>query len=357
MTRSIDRCAAIDLALSPSLADGDARRHLDLLVTPGRTASLHGCIRRLQRRFQVYAATCPVPLPAPGLVITPEIRYQSELYLPIAEVAAVFHRLYRTTLTYPPILESTPFHAALSWADLFVALPPPFQSSANPAQLLEQLLCDSELLEEFLFASFLPRRFYGGFRRYPRQREFVRAWLNACDKKILRCLDAASGTGEDSYGMALLLLENGYHPAQLQIEGWTLEPLEVWSAAHASFPHDPERQAVYRRETETVFTCGAAERLRFRTVDLRKLSPEEPGMFDLILCNGLLGGPILNDPGEVQRVAAGLAGLLAPRGMLLTADSFHGGWKQKHPQDWLRVQLESLGLVVSPAGEGLSACT
>jgi len=344
------------LSLSPSLEDRDACTQLDLLVAPCCNARLcYGDIRRLHERFQVYAATCPVPLPAPGLIITPEIRRQCELYLPLAEIVAAFHRLYQTTLRYPPILDSTPFHTALSWADVFIALPPRFQFSANPASLLEQLLNNEKLLTEFLFASFLPRRFYGGFRRYPGQREFVRSWLSRRAENTIRFLDAACGTGEDSYGLASLLLENGYQPAEFGIEGWTIEPLEVWSAAHACFPHDPEREVAYRRETGPVFERHAAERILFRAVDLRDSAFLPSSAFDLILCNGLLGGPILHTPHEVRGVVAGLAGLLAPGGMLLAADSFHGGWKQKHPPDWLRVQCESVGLQVCSAGEGICA--
>jgi hypothetical protein len=41
--------------------------------------------------------------------------------------------------------------------------------------------------------------------------------------------------------------------------------------------------------------------------------------------------------------------------MLLAADNFHGGWKQKYPQDWLQVQFESAGLQVCSAGEGICA--
>jgi len=348
------------LSLSPSLVGRDAK-NLTRIFTSGRGASrCCGDIRRLHERFRIYVATCPAPLPAPGLVITPEIRRQSEIYLPVTEITDAFNLLYRTALSYPPILESTPFHNALSWADVFVALPPHFQFSANPARLLEELCGRQELLQEFLFASFLPRRFYGGFRRYPRQREFVRGWLSRRTQKTLRCLDAACGTGEGSYGLAQLLLEGGRHPEEFQIEGWTIEPLEVWAAAHACFPHDPEREVVYRRETESVFAHKAAERIRFQAVDLRDsalLSPLSPegAPFDLILCNGLLGGPIIHTAPDVQGVVSGLAGWLAPDGILLAADSFHGGWKQKHPQDWLRVQFESVGFDVCSAGEGVCA--
>lgn len=49
---------------------------------------------RITQRFATYAATSPQPLPAPGLIVTPEIRLQSELYLPINEIRRLFYRLY-----------------------------------------------------------------------------------------------------------------------------------------------------------------------------------------------------------------------------------------------------------------------
>jgi chemotaxis methyl-accepting protein methylase len=344
------------LSLSPSLADGDARKYLDLLVDPSRSAGLCcGDIRRLTKRFQIYTSTCPEPLPSTGLIITPEIRRQCEIYLPLDEIVSAFHRLFQDVLSYPPIFESTPFYTAMSWADVFAALPPRFQFSANPAILLERLCDDHNLLTEFMFAVFLPRRFYGGFRRYPHQREFVRSWICGRTEKTLRCLDAACGTGEDSYGLAQLLLELGCQSAEFRIEGWTIEPLEVWAAAHACFPHDPEREVVYRRETGLIFEHNAADRILFRSVDLRDAAVLSASSFDLILCNGLLGGPILHKPEEVKDVVTGLVEMLELGGMLLAADSFHGGWRQKYPQDWLRAQFESIGLRVCTAGEGICA--
>ena len=65
-------------------------------------------VHRLHLLFDIYAGTCPVPLPAPGLIVTSEIRAQCERYLPIGEVEAIFNRLYSAALTYPPILSSTP---------------------------------------------------------------------------------------------------------------------------------------------------------------------------------------------------------------------------------------------------------
>lgn len=340
------------LSLSPSRCCREAQTDLDLLIT--RTldaASLQTSIRRLNECFQVYASTCPVPLPAPGLVITPEMRCQSELYLPVAEIARAFQQLYCSALTYPPFLPSTPFHNALSWTDIFTALPPRFQFSANPARLLEALLSDHDLLVEFLFSSFLPNRFYGGFRRYPLQRKYIEEWLEGREKKTLCCLDAACGTGEETYGLAGLLMESGFRTDAIRVEGWTIEPLEVWAAAHGCFPHDRQREALFREEVAALFEQGFHTSIRFRSANL--LDPPQMEQFDLILCNGLLGGPIINSSHDLEQVVGNLAQLLAPEGLLLAADHFHGGWKQKCPQENLRALFNKNGLTVMAAGEGL----
>ncbi len=336
---------------TPSLDRDAASRHLGQLVSC-RLPPIQNAIKGLNSRYQVYATTSPAPLPAPGLVITPEIRCQSELYLPISEIARCFDRLYCSALTYPPILSSTPFHGALSWADVFAALPPRFQFRANSARLLEALLEDSDLRTEFLFASFLPRRFYGGFIRYPDQREFIAGWLGRREKKEIHCLDAACGTGEGCYGLAQALLSAGYSPEEFRIEGWTLEPLEVWTAAHVSFPHDARRQESFREWVAPIFGQGAQDSLIFRRADLMH-SPVSSKRFDLILCNGLLGGPIINQREEIFRVVGNLAALLRKGGLLLAADSFHGGWKKLIPGETLGDVFKTCGLSVQEAGEGI----
>ncbi|MEI6206616.1 MAG: hypothetical protein WCP20_07535 [Desulfuromonadales bacterium] len=353
--------------LTPSLDTGVAGTSLDRLLNAGRDSQrFRHAIRRLHNRFTSYAATCPAPFIAPDLIVTPEMRRQSELYLPITEIAWSFNHLYRSALACRPILSSTPFHKALSWADVFIALPPRFQFSANPARLLETLLTDQELLIEFLFASFLPRRFYGGFRRYPGQMECIRDRLGRLRRLggngLLHCLDAACGTGEDSYGLADILMEAGFAPEEILIEGWTLEPLEVWSAAHCRFPHDRRREAVFRRETSRLFERGYQACIRFRLADLTEMSKpafmvpkREAGdmcRFDLIICNGLLGGPIINKKEPLEQVLSNLAALLAPDGLLLVADSFHDGWKSKNRNVETKELFQNLGLRSCSAGEG-----
>lgn len=337
----------------PSLHPHGAAHHLRQLIRQDIDASLfRGSIGLLDRMSASWMASCPPPWPAPGLIVTPEIRYQSELYLPIAEISAAFNRLYRSTLSFPPVLGSTPFHNALSWADVFNELPPRFCFSTNPARLLEALLGNHDLLEAFLFASFLPRRFYGGAVRYPEQEGCIREWLAKRGGGPLRCLDAACGDGAGSYGLVRLLLDEGWKPERLAIEGWTLDPLEVWAAAHGAFPHDPRREGLFRSWAAPVFQQGAEAAMLFRQADLLQ-RPEAAGQFDLILCNGLLGGPIINHQEEIVLVAGNLAALLRPGGLLLAADRFHGGWKKNIPGETLGDVFKRCGLVVRDTGKGI----
>jgi chemotaxis methyl-accepting protein methylase len=324
---------------------------VDHLISPVDKNRFQHAICSLHSRFSTYVRTSPTPFPAAGLIITPEIRAQSELYLPVAEISAIFTRLYCAALSYPPILSSTSFHSAISWADCFVGLQPQFQRSANPARLLESLLDDPNLLSRFLFASFLPDRFYGGKVRYPEQQKFITTWLETRTAPTIRCLDAACGSGEDTYALARHLLEWGFSVNTLQIEGWTLDPLEVWAATHRRFPHDPQREALFRERTAWLSDREAQGIIHFRCRDLLEAPSEKP--FDLILCNGLLGGPIINRREDIERVVAQLAGLLAPGGVLLAADRFHGGWKQKCPQSELQALFEHQGLEGVSLGDGI----
>lgn len=314
-------------------------------------------LRRLTHRFSLYAATSPQPLPAPGLIITPEIRRQSELYLPLDELRPVFYRYYRASLRYPPILVSTPFHQGLSWADCFAELLPLFHISPDPGRLLARLLADFELHEKFIFASFLPVRYNGaGFGRYPQQRDWLRektSHPSHWSGEPLRCLDAACGSGEGCWELAELLQHNGWQPHQVQLDGWTRDPLEVYAATEWALPHLPQRQRLYRHRCAPLAQAGWQSRISFQVVDLMA-SAIPSRLYDLILCNGLLGGPLLHHPEALQSVIRRLSHVLRPGGWLLAADCFHAGWHKRVGRKELACLFKQAGLAVEPAGEGIA---
>ena len=344
----------------PSQDAGEAARTLATLIKSFLEPLLFGGrIQRLQQMYSACTTYCPPPWNSPGLHVTPEISYQSEHWLPLDGLLPPFYYFYRQSLTFPPVLSSSPFAGAVSWSGIVSRFPPFLSHFVNPALLLEQLLKDSKLREKFLFWSFMPERFYGGGSdRYPKQAAAIGDWLR-CRVGRVRCLDAACGDGAASYGLARLMLEQGWSPERFEIEGWTLDPLEAWAAAHATFPHNPQHEAVFRDWVAALFTASADRSMLFRAVDLTVLPVGsvscENDRFDLIVCNGLLGGPIINRIQVVRRIVSSLSALLAPGGMLLVADHFHGGWKKNIPGEILGDALKACGLAVADAGEGLCA--
>ena len=336
---------------------GDAAATLQQLISPHMDpASFQSALRRLRSISDAFVASCPSPWPAPGLAVTPEINCQSELWLPLAVIRPVFDSLYRYALKYPPILTSTPFAGQSSWATVVAGLPEFMHQHSTPFQLLQSLLADDDLRTKFIFWSFMPYRFYGsGSDRYPGQTAFLREWLKGRSAITggMRCLDAACGDGESSYALAALVAESDC--GICAIEGWTVEPLEAWAAAHRCFPHDLQRQVAYRQATEAVFSRGEHSRLSFLQADL--LNPPVSGQFDLIICNGLLGGPIIHEIVQMRTIVQKLSGLLRPGGLLLAGDHFHGGWKKRIPTTLLGELFRERDLRVREAGEGLAACT
>ena len=342
---------------TPSRDSGDAERTLTTLVRPRLNPLLFASrIQRLRSMSSACKASCPPPWAGPNLQITPEITYQSELWLPLDQLRPHFYSLYCQSLTYPPLFSSTPFAQGTSWAAIVSGFPAFLQTYTSPADLLEGLVGDDELRIRFLFWSCMPGRFYGGGSdRYPGQSAAITEWIRRGHPrgKRLRCLDAASGDGANTYGLARLLLGQGWLPDRFEVEGWALEPLEAWAAAQGRFPHDPARERLFREETRGCFEKGLDTSIHFCCADI--LTAAEAAPFDLILCNGLLGGPIIHAHNTTYAVVRNLAGLLAPGGLLLAADHFHGGWKQKCPQEGLRALCELNGLTAIETVEGVAA--
>jgi len=343
-------------SLTPDLTAAAHETTLARLLVPGviTDGRIDSRCRQLDERFRTFVATCPAPAWAPGLQIDAEIRRQYELYLPLAEIAAALADLCRLACRYEPRTTATAVAASLSWPDALARLRP-FRGEINPARLLQRLAAAEQDRFAFLAALFIPRSFGGSFSRYPLQAEFLCRWLRSRKKRLqgkVAVLDAACGSGEGTYAAAAAVLQLGFSVSGSLVEGSTLEPLELAAAAHGWFPQDKERSLAFREQVKRLLACGAGGMMLFSREDLCNPLPTCKG-YDVIICNGLLGGPLLHERETLRRVISLLAARLNPGGILLAADRFHEGWKQTTPSATIQELLTASGLQSVAAGEGL----
>ena len=348
----------LKLCYTPQFDQAAIERNLRDLLTPGVLSDrdLEQRIAKLAEKFRIYTACYPHGLWAPGLFVTPEMRNLTEFYLPMDGIRRAFDYLFSAALRFPPFLAASAVHSAPTWLDALNGLQP-VVSSPDPALLLRGLMTDEGFRRRFIFANFLPSRYGGGFGRYPGQVELLRRWLAENRSRLAgkaRCLDAACGSGEGTYELALLLMESGFATDSIHVRGVTLEHLELFAAAHCYFPHDPRRTAAYRLHTAPLRTSGAAEKILFSLEDLVVSAPAMEREYDIILCNGLLGGPFLHGPRDLQETVRGLTGRLSEKGVLLAENRFHGGWKKLAPVEALREIFRVCGLQLLQVEEGVA---
>jgi len=345
----------MELSYTPTLDPAAAGRRLDRLLVPGalRDPGLARSVDRLAAAFRGYADSYPLPLWAPGLVLTSEMRGLTEALFPMARVRAVFELLFRQGCRFPPLLSGSYLYSSPSWLDLLQRFRPRL-GEADPAATLRALAGDPGLRTRFLFALLLPHHFGGAFDRYPGQSRWLAAWLRDNLGRLggrLRALDSACGSGEGSYGLAELIGAAGFRGGECLVHGSTLEPIELFAAAHAFFPHDAQRERDYRARVAPLLTGGDAVTMKFHLEEVGKVGSERD--YHLILCNGLLGGPLLHQPAELDHAIGALAARLLPGGVLLAADRFHAGWRQLVPAEQLRALMRAHGLVPLEVPEGV----
>lgn len=333
--------AALESTLASLLVPGDIRDH-----------RLDACCNRLQDRFNLFASTCPVSPWREGLVITPEIRCQTELYLPLEEVRAAFRYLLHRACRYRPFFPAVPVFSALSWADALERITPTVDSF-NPARIIAEVSADQVLRRKFLAALFIPGRYGGGFDRYPLQRRFLGNWLSGRSTRGIAVLDAACGSGEGVYELAAMAAETGFHPGSTLVHGCTVEPLELAAAAHGWFPHAPERDRSVKAMIAAVSQRGWLGSVSFFRDDIC-CPAEDSGRYDVVVCNGLLGGPLLHESSTLDAAVAGLVRRVKKGGILLAADRFHAGWRRRVPLTDLKLLCakHGIGCIDLPEGFG-----
>ncbi|MBU5638402.1 chemotaxis protein CheR [Geomonas sp. Red69] len=345
----------MQLSFVPTIDGAETRLRLERLLVPGSLLdpALERRIARLGGAFESYAAGYPLPLWAPGLAVSNEMRGLTEALFPLEQPRAVFEMVLRRGCRFSPLLSASYLHGSASWIDLLQKLWP-LLPCADPAPVLRRLAEDEAERTTFLFALMLPQHFGGGFDRYPVQTRWLSLWLRANAGRFphgIRVLDAACGSGEGTYQAAQVLADAGFG-AGSSVHGSTLEPIELFAAAHMYFPHAAEREREYRGRVGSLLCHPAAPALEFY-LD-RVDAPLQRAPYDLVLCNGLLGGPLLHDPVELAAAFAGLAARLAPGGLLVAADRFHAGWRQRVPNEELVDRMRACRLTPLEIPEGIA---
>jgi len=343
------------LSYTATLDREEALRRLDRLLIPGSVldAGLARRIDRLALAFRSYAENYPLPFWAPGLSVSNEMRGLTEALLPISQVRGVFELLLRRGCRFPPFLSGSYLRSCASWLDLLQKHRPQL-THADPATTLRELARDGAARNAFLFALLLPHHFGGGFDRYPEQSSWLEGWLKERAGRFkggMRVLDSACGSGEGTYQLAELLEAAGLKGKGGVVHGSTLEPIELFAGAHLFFPHDQERERAYRGRVAPLFVRPDAARPEFYLDRVGSAASREP--YHLVICNGLLGGPLMHDPDRLAAAFKGLASRLVPGGLLLAADRFHAGWRLRVPVETLYTLMRANGLTPAEVPEGI----
>ena len=314
-------------------------------------------IRTLSASFQRYCQTSSSPLPTGGLIITPEVRYQSELYIPISIFGKALQRIL--TLSCPHYYGSALHTITPSWADW--CSHPSIQAlgcGCDPGRFLHNLLTDYELLTRFVFSNGLPYHHNGrGFGRYPEQTQIIihfLRFLRSSGQNQLVMEDIGCGSGEGTWELLLYAQEARWSPLQVHCRGITPNPLEVWAATQRWLPHLTTRCQHYRQKTEPLIQSGWGECIDFAEEGIIPISPPSPQR-NLILCNGLLAGPALNSQEQLTAAIKSITNRLASGGLLCIADRFHDGWKQQEAYRMRTSLLEQSGFHLFPKDDSLFA--
>jgi hypothetical protein len=265
------------------------------------------------QRETIFSRHAPLPFWAPGLILTDAIRSVYEHFLPVSEYAWDLASVLSDVL--PGTFKADAFSAWVpaslrrppaSLPDLWATLPPPVAG---------RLTWTSDDLWSLACVLAAPLQHGTTAGRYPEQQRALRDWLQHSEKARF-AVDYACGTGQGTWELATLL------PPGSLVVGITLEPLESWLAGHRNTSHlewafrnmgSKYEYPIVDDQVEVAFVAGDFHSLAWRQKT------------DLIVCNGLIGGPLLNRPDAMRDVWQRFVAELSPGGLLLIGNRFHAG--------------------------------
>ncbi len=344
----------ITVTSAPLLAAAQGNAIIREVLRPGRitSAAIERRLERLAQLFGPYIDHYPYGSWRRGLVLTADMHRLTELYLPLTAIWPCWRDLCAATITVELPNMAAEFLNSASWLGMLHRLDLPLPMA--PHLLLQHLLRDETLREQVLFSWQLPRQHGGGFNRYPAQMAWLVERLRHYrqERETITCLDAACGSGEGTYELAAAVHRAGFAPGEMTVRGTTLQPLEVVAAALACFPHDRQRQAEYQQTLAILLSPDLFPQIAFCQEDLTCTVPDKQ-RYAIILCNGLLGGPILHDSAQGLSVVRRLAARLESGGLLLADDCFHAGWRCRVPISELRRWFTAAGLQVLDLPSGI----
>lgn len=297
--------------------------------------------RRWAGRMATWRRLAPVPWQGVGLILSPVLRCLCETCLPVAEFYADLRCLAACFLPSaswtPAVLRGCQYHTAAVIAQDVPPSLPDFWASLPLSLSHRVTYAPAELLTLFC-ALADPPRFGTDSGRYPAQlarlASLFQSWPSG--GRPLRLLDIGCGTGQNTLeiaAMGLELLSGG-----LQVLGITLEPLEAWMARCRCLPHDPVRQRRLQR-------YGADLPVEFEASRFQNFSAPEP--FDIIVCNGLVGGRFLHRRQDLDVFLETCLRSLLPQGSVFLANHFHDGCRASC--EHLLEQARRRGLLVQGA--------
>ncbi len=268
--------------------------------------------REWDRRLGVFHRYASPPWWYEGLTLTPELDYVYERFLPIAEYIHDLRRVVADTLPcrawLPRVLLSPPYR---SLPDFWRRLPRRFHSRV--AWLPNDL-------DEIAVHLASPTVHGARFMRYPEQLPALVAYGLDRGLSTVRCFDFGCGTGQGTYEIAQCL--DGRVESCLVI-GMTIEPLEAWMASRGRLPNPQPRAGQpitipYPRPELRSTTC-----IRFVAGDMLRATFRDAA--DIIVCNGVIGGPKLNHDADFRQLWTVVSTCLKDGGLLVIGEQFHDG--------------------------------